>query len=55
MADNIGILVAIRENLQRLTIPSTRENMDVLLGCIQALDRVIQEAQNNATVQTEAE
>lgn len=55
MANNIGILAAIRDNLQRLTIPSTRENMDILLGCIQALDRVIQEAQNNATVQTEAE
>ncbi len=55
MADSIGILAAIRENLQRLTIPSTRENMDTLLGCIQALDRVIQEAQNNATVQAKAE
>lgn len=57
MTDNIGVLAAIRSNLQKLMIPSTRENMDVLLGCIQALDRIIQEAQNNedATVQTEVE
>ncbi len=47
MADNVNILSAIRDGLQRLSIRSTRENMDILLGCIQALDNLIQEAQNN--------
>ena len=57
MADNhIAILIAIQDNLQRLEIPSTRKNMDTLLGCIQALDRVIEEEQNqNAEVHTDSE
>ena len=55
MADNhIAVLIAIQDNLQRLEIPSTRKNMDTLLGCIQALDRVIEEEQN-AEVHTDSE
>lgn len=54
MADKISILAAIRDALQKLTIPSTKDNMDILLGCIQALDRMIQEEQSNA-VQSDSE
>ena len=48
MTDKISVYTAIRDSLQKLTIPSTKTNLDILLGCIQALERMIQEEQENA-------
>ena len=37
----IGTLRAVRESLQMLEVKATRQNLDILLGCLQALDDLI--------------
>lgn len=51
MDDLIAELDTIRSALGTLNITSSRRNLDILLGSMQALDRVISALQNSATAE----
>lgn len=40
-------LVAIRNTLEKIKIESTYDNMSRLLGCMQEIDKMIEEAQSH--------